>query len=61
MTNTFEAAYSELEGIIAQLESGELSLDESVKFFERGRELSAYCQSLLENAELRITQINADA
>jgi exodeoxyribonuclease VII small subunit len=64
MTNltelTFEAAYNELEQIIAQLDSGELSLDDSVALFERGRQLATHCQSLLDNAELRVTQISVD-
>lgn len=56
---SFEAAYSELEKIIAQLESGDLPLDESVTLFERGRKLSEHCQSLLDKAELRVTQLTS--
>lgn len=55
---TFEAAYAELETIIMQLESGELPLEESVTLFEQGRKLAAYCQSMLDQAELRVNQIN---
>lgn len=54
---SFEAAYAELETIITQLESGELSLDDSVTLFERGRKLSEHCQSLLDKAELRVNQL----
>jgi len=54
---TFEAAYAELEDIIARLDSGELPLEESVALFERGRKLSQYCQALLDNAELRVNQL----
>ena len=54
---TFEAAYAELEDIITRLDSGELPLEESVALFERGRKLSQYCQSLLDNAELRVNQL----
>ncbi|MBZ0291802.1 MAG: exodeoxyribonuclease VII small subunit [Anaerolineae bacterium] len=54
----FETAYAELETIIMQLESGELPLEESVTLFERGRKLAAYCQTLLDKAELRVNQIN---
>ncbi|MBI5671578.1 MAG: exodeoxyribonuclease VII small subunit [Chloroflexi bacterium] len=57
---SFEAAYAELEAIVAKLESGELSLDESVALFERGRKLSEHCQTLLDRAELRISQLTAD-
>jgi exodeoxyribonuclease VII small subunit len=54
---TFEAAYAELEQVLSQLESGVLSLDESVTLYERGRQLTAHCQTLLDQAELRITQL----
>ncbi len=51
---TYEQAYSRLEFVIAKLESSELSLEESVNLYEEGRMLSARCQSLLEQAELRV-------
>lgn len=57
---SFEAAYAELEQIIAQLDDGSLPLEESVGLFERGRKLAEYCQSLLDVAELRISQISDD-
>lgn len=57
---SFEAAYAELESIVNKLESGELSLDESVSLFERGRELSDYCQKILDGAELRVNQLTDD-
>lgn len=57
---SFEAAYAELEAIVAKLESGELSLDDSVTLFERGRRLSEHCQTLLDKAELRVSQLTAD-
>lgn len=55
--HSFEQAFDELEDIIAKLESGELSLDESVKLFERGRKLADHCQSVLDKAELRVNQL----
>jgi exodeoxyribonuclease VII small subunit len=54
---SFETAYAELETIIEKLESGELSLDDSVTLFERGRKLSDHCQTLLDKAELRVNQL----
>jgi exodeoxyribonuclease VII small subunit len=57
---SFETAFTELETIIAKLESGELSLDDSVALFERGRKLSEHCQTLLDKAELRVSQLTAD-
>lgn len=54
---SFEEAFEELEGIVAKLESGELTLEDSVDLFERGRKLSERCQSLLDGAELRINKL----
>ena len=54
---TFEAAYAELEEIVTQLDTGELPLEQSVALFERGRKLAQHCQSLLDNAELRVSQL----
>ena len=53
----FEAAYTMLQDIIARLESGDPTLEESVTLFERGRLLMEHCQRLLDQAELRVTQI----
>ncbi|CAG0984731.1 MAG: exodeoxyribonuclease VII small subunit [Anaerolinea sp.] len=54
----FEEAYRELGEIITQLEEGDLSLDESVRLYERGRTLTALCESLLDKAELRISRLS---
>ena len=56
----FETAFAELQQIVTQLESGTLPLDDSVALYERGRTLSAQCQALLDQAELRVTQLTAD-
>ena len=55
---TFEQAYHELESIVARLEAGNLSLDESLTLFERGQRLSAWCEDQLNNAELRLSQLS---
>ena len=57
---SFEAAYAELETIVSRLESGELSLEDSVMLFERGRRLSEHCQTLLDRAELRVNKLTED-
>ncbi len=57
---SFEAAFDELETVVAKLESGELSLEESVELFERGRKLSDHCQGLLDKAELRVNKLSDD-
>ncbi|CAG0989029.1 Exodeoxyribonuclease 7 small subunit [Anaerolineae bacterium] len=57
---TFEEAYAQLEMIVAKLEGSNLALDESLALFEQGQALAAYCQKLLEGAELRVTQLTGD-
>ena len=51
----FEDAMEKLEKIAEELESEDLSLDESVKKFEVGMELSKKCNEILQNAEKKIT------
>ncbi len=55
---SYEAAYQELEALVARMESGELPLEESVKLYERGQRLSTHCQALLEQAELKIKLVD---
>lgn len=57
---TFEQAYAQLEAVVAQLESGDLSLDDSVALYERGQQLARRCGELLDGAELRVRQIMED-
>jgi exodeoxyribonuclease VII small subunit len=57
---SFEQAYGELEEIVTRLESGELTLEDSVSLFERGRQLSEHCQMILDQAELRVNQLTDD-
>jgi exodeoxyribonuclease VII small subunit len=49
-----EKSLAELEEIVEQLESGELSLEKSLKLFERGVRLSRECQTALKDAEQRV-------
>ena len=53
-TPDFEASLAELEGIVEKLEQGELSLDESLKQFERGVQLTRSCQAALTLAEQKV-------
>jgi len=58
----FEELMTELEEITSKLESEKLSLDESMKLFEKGIEISKKCNTKLENAEKKITiLLNADS
>nr|WP_086939012.1 exodeoxyribonuclease VII small subunit [Thaumasiovibrio occultus] len=51
---SFESALDELERIVAQLESGELPLDDALKQFERGIALARHGRQTLTNAEQKI-------
>lgn len=53
----FEAATARLQEIVAQLESGETTLEESMKLFEEGAKLSARCYEALDKAEQKITEL----
>jgi len=50
----FEQSLGELEALVARMEGGELSLDESLRAFERGIALYRSCQATLEQAEARV-------
>ena len=56
----FEAALAELETLVERMETGSMSLEESLKAFERGIKLTRTCQDALKNAELRVKALLAD-
>ena len=53
----FEEAMQRLQEIVGKLESGEVSLEESMKLFEEGAKLSTQCYQLLDKAEQQVTQL----
>lgn len=53
----FEKALAELEGLVEKMEQGNLSLEVSLKLFERGVELTRSCQKALTEAEQRVQQL----
>ena len=53
-TPDFEAALAELEDLVEKMEQGELSLDDSLKHFERGVQLTRSCQQALKDAEQKV-------
>ncbi len=59
-TVDFESALAELETLVTRMEGGELTLDESLKAFERGVVLARQCQTELKNAELRVQTLTQD-
>ena len=56
-TVNFEKAIKDLEKIVEDLESGELSLEQSLKTFEKGIKLTRQCQGELEKAELKVKKL----
>ena len=51
----FEESMKKLENIVTELENGNLNLDESVKKFEEGMKIAKQCNTILEDAEKKIT------
>lgn len=54
---SYEEALAKLKEIVFRLESGEETLDNSLKLFEEGAKLSTFCYEKLQNAEQKITEI----
>ena len=61
MGMAFEDALAELERIVDRLEKGSVSLEDSIKLYERGEALKTRCGELLQNAEMRIEKITLTA
>lgn len=53
----FEKSMAELENIVMQLEKGDLSLEDSLKQFEKGILLARKCQEVLSQAEQKIEML----
>ncbi len=56
---SFEQAFQELEKVVQQLEGGDLSLEQTLALFERGMVLAKLCESKLDEAEQKVTQLSA--
>lgn len=54
---SFEQALAQLEKIVAELESGQAPLEQSIEMYERGAALKAHCEKRLEAARLRVEKI----
>lgn len=57
---TYEQAFTELQTVISTLEAGDQPLEDALALYERGQQLYLYCTKLLDNAELKVQQLNAD-
>jgi exodeoxyribonuclease VII small subunit len=53
-TPSFEAALAELEKVVAEMETGKLSLEDSLAAYQRGAELLAQCRGRLEDAQQQV-------
>ena len=53
----FEKSLSDLETLVEEMEQGDLSLEESLKRFEKGIGLTTDCQQALQSAELKIQEL----
>jgi len=54
---TFEQAFQQLEEVVRQLESGELTLEQSLALFEEGMHLAKLCESKLDQAEQKVSRL----
>ena len=54
---SFEEAHEQIEKILAAMNGGKVSLEESINLFEKGEKLMRHCEKQLVNAEQRIEQI----
>ena len=54
---TYEQAMARLEEIVTKLDDGSLPLDESIKLFEESTKLASFCNTSLEKAKLKITEL----
>ena len=54
---TFREAMTELEGVVAKLESNDLELEDSLKAYERGIQLLSACKTRLTSAQQKVTEL----
>ena len=54
---SFEQALGELEKIVAQMERGDVALEDSIALYQRGAALKAHCEAKLKDAQLKVEQI----
>lgn len=56
---SFEDAMAALEGVVRELEAGDVPLEKSIALYERGAELKKHCEAQLKAAEEKVAQITA--
>jgi len=60
MADSYEKALKKIETIVSQLESGELSLEESIKSYEQGLKLLKECYQKLNSAEKKLEELSGE-
>jgi exodeoxyribonuclease VII small subunit len=60
-TQSFESAMSELEQVVSNMESGKLSLEESLAAYKRGVELLQFCRASLDDAQQQVRVLEEGA
>ena len=55
-TISFEEALAQLTAVVESLEKGELPLEDALRIYEKGAELTRLCERQLQDAELRVTR-----
>lgn len=61
MTETYEQRIERLKQIIEKIEDGNTSLDESIRLYEQGAALVKQCETLLSEAQVKITTLSRDS
>lgn len=57
---TFESMIKELETIVAKMEKGEIPLDKAIELYEKGTNLAIKCNKALDNAEIKIQNVDIE-
>ena len=60
VATSYEAAVAELEGLVADMESGKLALEASLAAYQRGAALLRYCQAQLAGAEQQVRMLEGE-
>lgn len=58
---TFEVALTELENIVANMETGQMPLEQSLAAYKRGTELLQFCQRALQDAQQQVRVLEANS
>lgn len=58
---SFEAAFSELQKVVQQLEDGSGEVETAIRLLERGSALARDCERIIDQAELRVTRLTAES